>query len=259
MNSAPRVYRRTLKVFAAYSRGYLRRRFHSLRVLKGALPPRDCRQPVAIYLNHAAWWDPLVCLVLAREFFPSRSSFAPIDAAMLERYRIFKRLGFFGIEKGTTRGARTFLRTAQSTLASSANALWLTPQARFADVRERPPRLQDGLGALATLNPSVAFIPLAIEYSFWTEPRPEILVAFGSPIFPMADRTAGEWTRIFTRALEQTQDELAAHSRSRHPADWLVLNRGKSGVNAIYDAWRGLRARFGGQPFARPHDVELSR
>lgn len=259
MSSAPRVSRGMLKIFAAYSRGYLRRRFHAVRVLKGALPPRDCPHPVVIYLNHAAWWDPLVCLLLAREFFPSRTSFAPIDAAMLERYRIFKRLGFFGIEQGTTRGARTFLRTAQATLASSANTLWLTPQARFADVRERPPRLQDGLGALAARNPNVAFIPLAIEYAFWTEPRPEILVAFGEPIFPAADRMAGEWTRILTGALEQIQDDLAAHSCHRHAVDWLVLNRGKAGVNAIYDAWRALRAGFRGQPFARAHDVELSR
>ena len=188
MSTAPHVSRGVMKVFAAYSRGYLRRRFHAVRVLKSALPPRDCPHPLVVYLNHAAWWDPLVCLLLAREFFPRRTSFAPIDAAMLERYRIFKQLGFFGVEQGTTRGALTFLRTAQATLASSANALWLTPQGRFVDVRERPLRLQDGLGALATRTPNAAFIPLAIEYAFWTEPRPEILVAFGEPIVP-ADRS----------------------------------------------------------------------
>ena len=28
------------------------------------------------------------------------------------------------------------------------------------------------------------FVPLAIEYTFWNEPRPEILVSFGEPIIP---------------------------------------------------------------------------
>ena len=45
----------------------------------------------------------------------------------------------------------------------------------------------------------------------------------------------------------------------RNAADWLVLNRGKSGVNAIYDAWRSLSARFRGQTFAREHHAEVSR
>ena len=111
---------------------------------------------------------------------------------MLERYGFFKHLGFFGLEPQTQRGARKFLRTTHAILASSGNAVWLTPQGRFMDVRERPLRLQDGLGALARHEPSAAFVPLAIEYSFWTEPRPEILVSFGEPIVPATEpsRTA---------------------------------------------------------------------
>ena len=172
----PHVSSGLLKVFAAYTRGYVRRHFHSFRILKSGLPPRDLARPLVIFLNHASWWDPLVCLLLSREFFPDRTSFAPIDAAMLERYGFFKHLGFFGIEQQTATGARKFLRTMRAILASSRNAVWLTPQGRFMDVRERPLRLQSGLGALATQSQSTLFIPLAIEYAFWTEPRPEILV-----------------------------------------------------------------------------------
>ena len=259
MRRAPHVSGGVMKVFAAYSRGYLCRRFHAVRVLKSALPPRDCPDPLVVYLNHAAWWDPLVCLLLAREFFPRRTSYAPIDVAMLERYRIFKHLGFFGVEQGTTRGALIFLRTARAILASSANALWLTPQGRFVDVRERPLRLQDGLGALASRSPNAAFIPLAIEYAFWTEPRPEILVAFGEPIVPATMQTADDRTHILAEALENIQDELAARSCRREPSDWRVLDRGKSGVNAVYDGWRSLSARLRGLSFARDHQAEVSR
>ena len=188
----PHVSAGVMKVFAAYSRRYVRRHFHSFRILRSGLPPRDSARPLVIYLNHAAWWDPLVCLLLTREFFADRTSFAPIDAAMLERYGFFKHLGFFGIEPQTPRGARKFLRTTHAILASSGNAVWLTPQGRFLDVRERPLRLQDGLGARARHEPSAAFVPPAIEYSFWTEPRPEILVSFGEPIVPATEpsRTA---------------------------------------------------------------------
>ena len=73
----------------------------------------------------------------------------------------------------------TFLRTTRAILESRRNLVWLTPQGRFMDVRERPIRLQRGLGALAAQREEVEFLPLAIEYSFWTEPRPEILISFG--------------------------------------------------------------------------------
>jgi 1-acyl-sn-glycerol-3-phosphate acyltransferase len=200
-----------------------------------------------------------VCLLLAREFFVDRTSFAPIESAMLARYGFFRRLGFFGIEPRTAHGARTFLRTAHAILASSAHALWLTPQGRFMDVRERPLRLEDGLGALAAREPDAAFMPLAIEYAFWTEPRPEILVAFGEPILARDSQTPAAWTRTFTDALEAAQDELAARSCRRDPADWLTLGRGRTGVGPFYDAWRRLRARLRGESFVAEHSPQNAR
>jgi 1-acyl-sn-glycerol-3-phosphate acyltransferase len=255
----PHVSPGVLKVFAAYTRGYVQRHFHALRISRSGLPAHDETRPIVIYLNHASWWDPLVCLLLSRELFPSRTSFAPIDVAMLERYGFFKRLGFFGVEQGTLLGARKFLRTARALLASPRHAIWLTPQGRFMDVRERPIRLQHGLGALAAREPEVTFIPLAIEYVFWTEPRPEALITFGEPIRPSADlaRSAVDWTQVFTDALESTQDELAARSCRRDPAEWLTLNRGKSGVSGFYDTWRWLRARARGEKFAPEHRAEV--
>ncbi len=256
----PHVSHLVLKAFAAYSRRYLRQNFHGLRILKSGQPPRHSARPIVIYLNHAAWWDPLVCLLLAREFFPERTSFAPIDAAMLKRYGFFKHLGFFGVTPETQRGARTFLRTTHALLASSRNAVWFTPQGRFMDVRERPLRLEAGLGVLAAREPGALFIPLAIEYSFWTEPRPEILVSFGEPIVPGAEpaRVASDWTRILTDALEAAQDELAQRSCRREVNQWVALQRGKLGGSAIYDAWRWLRSQVQGEKFRPEHQEKVT-
>ena len=183
-----------------------------------------------------------------------------MDSGALGRYRFFKHLGFFGIEPQTRRGARTFLGTTDTLLASSGNAVWLTPQARFMDVRERPLRLQAGVGALAARHPGTVFLPLAIEYAFWTEPRPEILVAFGQPFLPgdEPERSAAEWTDTFTDALESVQDELAIGSCRRDVHEWIMLDRGKSGVSGIYDGWRWLQARIHGEKFERQHCPEVS-
>ena len=161
-----------------------------------------------------------------------------------ERYGFFKHLGFFGIEPQTQRGARTFLRTTHALLASSRNAVWLTPQGRFMDVRERPLRLEEGLGALAVREPGAAFLPLAIEYCILDR-----AAAGNSRLFRRANRPgseparlAADWTRVFTGALETVQDELATRSCDRDVTQWVTLDRGKSGVSGIYDGWRWLRA-----------------
>lgn len=256
----PRISPGLRTVFTAYAARYVRRQFHAIRVLKSGLLLDDPARPLVVYLNHAAWWDPLVCLLLEQEYSPSRRSFAPMETAMLKRYGFFKHLGFFGIEPSTVSGARTLLQTAHAILTPAQNALWLTPQGRFMDVRERPLRLEAGLGALAIREPHAVYVPLAIEYAFWTESRPEILASFGEPIVPGREptATAAEWTRTFSEALEATQDELAARSCRRDAAEWRTIGRGRGGVGGVYDAWRWFRARWRGEKFAAEHHPEAA-
>lgn len=255
----PRVAPLLLKAFSAYTRRYVGGRFHALRILNDGLPAHDSSRPIVIFLNHASWWDPLICLLLARQFFPERTSFAPIESAMLDRYRFFRYLGFFGVEP-SVRGALKFLRVSRLLLTSPRNAIWLTPQGRFCDVRERPLHFQDGLGALAAQTKGAIFLPLALEYTFWHDSRPEILVAFGTPITNAElSESAEEWTEKFSAALAVTQDRLATRSKERDPRAWRVLNNGSSGVNAFYDRWRWLRARIRRQEFVREHPAEVTR
>ena len=254
----PRVARRLLQCFSTYSRLYVRRHFHSIRILKSGLPPSDATRSVVIYLNHASWWDPLVCLHLARGYFAGRSSFAPIDKASLQAYGFFKQLGFYGVEQNSSRGAMTFLQTTCELLGSERNMVWLTPQGRFADVRQRPLQLRPGIGRLADRMKKVVFVPLAIEYTLWTEPRLEILVGFGRPTIPekAPRQNSRDWTEFFSKALEEAQDELAAKSIRRDPTDWILLDRGNSGINAIYDGWRWLCSRVKGEAVARKHSAK---
>jgi 1-acyl-sn-glycerol-3-phosphate acyltransferase len=256
--SMPFIRAGLLKGFSAYSRSYLRRHFHSIRILKTGLPLLDPSFPLVIYLNHASWWDPLVCLLLARHYFPSRNSFAPIDEAALKRYSFFRQLGFYGIEQKSVSGAMKFLQTTRGLLSSARNIVWLTPQGRFMDVRQRPLRFEGGLGKLASKLKNVAFLPLAVEYAFWTEPRPEILVGFGRPIVSdhAALPNAGEWKELFEKALGEAQENLAASSCRRDPTDWILLDKGRSGISAVYDAWRWIRSRVQGVAFVRGHKTE---
>lgn len=246
------------RLFGNYCQWYLRRAFHTIR--------RNCTQalnvplenPLIIFLNHPSWWDPLLCLFLARSYFSERNHYAPMELLALNRYSFFTRLGFFGVEQGTRRGAVTFLRTSEAILCRPGSTLWVTPQGKFTDPRVRPVQLRPGLGALASRLPQAIFIPLALEYPFWEERFPEVVFRFGAPVHLEAcsQRSAREWTAYFARILENTQDSLAQESCRRHSGAFDTLLEGRVGVGGFYDLWRSMRARLQGEVFQRGHSTE---
>jgi 1-acyl-sn-glycerol-3-phosphate acyltransferase len=244
------------RLFTWYTRRYLRQHFHSLRVSRASALPVKTDQPLVIYSNHASWWDPLVALLLTNEFLPGQRVFAPIDAVALKRYGFFNRLGAFGVEQGTQRGAVQFLRLARTILQQPENTLWLTPQSRFADARERPVSFKAGIGHLPKLVGQLCFVPVAIEYVFWEERLPEILVRFGKPYETCAEEmqlSPQMWTEFFAGQLADTQNALAAEARHRRPEKFRCLLRGQSGVGGIYDRWRAVKAKWRGEAFRPQH------
>jgi 1-acyl-sn-glycerol-3-phosphate acyltransferase len=245
-----------LGLFSWYARRFVARHFHAVRLAGTAALPEAA--PVVVYSNHASWWDPMLLMLLAAPVTPGRAAYAPVDAQAIERYSMFKRMGFFGVEQNSSRGAVAFLRTSEAVLSLPHTALWLTPQGRFADVRERPLRFQRGLGLLARRLKGAWFVPVGIEYSFWEERLPEVLVRVGDPIHATAGqlRTSEEWVALFEDRLTQVQDQLARDAIQRSTESFSILLRGRSGVNPVYDAWRRLKARLQGKTF-RPDHGEL--
>lgn len=253
---APETSPALLGWFRRYAERYLARHFHAIRLARSGFDPAELplHRPLVVYLNHPAWWDPLLGLALAFERFGGRRHYAPIDATALARYRLLGRLGFFPVELGTRRGAAGFLATSRAILEDPDAAIWMTPGGRFADPRERPVQLQSGLGHLAAKVPAAIFLPLAVEYPFWEERTPEALARFGKPLDASEARLGpGDWTVLLAERLEATQDDLAADAIARDPARFEIVARGKAGVGGAYDAWRRLTARLRGEKFDPRH------
>lgn len=242
-----------LGLFSRYARRFIRRHFHAVRVAGSCSLPAGV--PLLVYANHAGWWDPMMLMLLSRHVIPGRPVYAPVDAQAIERYAMFKRMGFFGVEQNSPRGAVRFLRVSGRVMDWPDASLWLTPQGRFADVRERPAKFQRGLGLLARRLKAVCCVPMAIEYSFWEERLPEALVRVGEPVMLKdgRERTAEEWTQCFEGRLQALQDQLARDVIERRADQFEVVLRGRSGVNPMYDAWRRFKARLLGRTFRPGH------
>ena len=157
------------RFFGAVMRRKMQRHFHAVRIAKAG-PPRLPRGRAAIvYSNHPSWWDPAFFIVLTTALLRGRKGYGPMEAAQIERYGFMRRIGVFGIEPGTRRGAATFLRTSSAILADPEAVLWVTAEGAFADPRQRPVRLRPGTAHLMARLEGVVAIPLALEYPFWTD------------------------------------------------------------------------------------------
>jgi 1-acyl-sn-glycerol-3-phosphate acyltransferase len=238
--------------FAWYARRHVARHFHAVRLARAGPAPFVPQGPLIIVLNHPSWWDPLIALILSG-LWPDRAPYAPIDAGALARYRFSERLGLFGIEPRTSRGAREFLRVGLAVAHAPGTSLWLTAQGRFADPRERPVRLMGGVGHLVARLGRGCVVPLALEYPFWSESKPEALARFGPAIHVDGADAPDAWTARIAEALETTQDALAVETLPRDPARFEVLIEGRAGVGGVYDLWGRLRAAVRNERFQVEH------
>ena len=196
------------RLFAFYLRWYLGRHFHAMLISRTGLPRPVPGRPLIVYSNHPSWWDPAVCILLCDMLFPDRAGFGPMDASALGKYGVLERMGVFGVEQQDPRGAATFLRTCLAVLENPSAMLWITAEGAFTDPRTRPITLRPGLAHLARRVPGAVILPLAIEYIYWNESRPEVLVRFGEPMLSDLAAIAASlngppiWSRRLTGAMD---------------------------------------------------------
>ena len=255
----PAPSRSFLWCFQRFLEKYLPRNFHTLALLDGCAQDVAPDEPLIIALNHPSWWDPMLGLFLAENCFSGRTFYAPIDAAALENYGMFRQLGFYGVRLDTPAGARDFLRDSRAILARPGGSVWITPQGHFADPRERT-QLQPGLGHLLASMDHGTVLPLAAEYPFWEERLPEALAKFGPPI-RIADHAGlskAGWTELLTAELQQAQDELAAASIARDTERFVPVLRGRADVGGFYDLARRLRSWMRLRRFDPAHSDKLN-
>lgn len=220
---------------------YLRKHFHAVRLAKGgaAVPVSG---PLIVVMNHPGWWDPLIACELSRRFAPGTEHFGAIDADALAVYPFFRKLGLIGVDVRSVRGAAEFLRAATTLLRKPNRAFWVTAQGEFADVRRRPLGLRSGVGHLAARLEAGFVVPVAVEYTFWQERLPEVLVRVGEPLPVGGELPGKEWTRRVEAALTATMDALAADAQTGDPGRFETLLGGRVGAGGVFDAWRRAKA-----------------
>ncbi len=253
----PNISRPLLWWFRWIVRRNFRAGFHAVR-LHGAERLRGLDGPLLLYANHSSWWDPMVAFLLSGELLAKRRHYAPMDAAALEKYRILQWLGVFPVEVSSARGAVRFLRTGEAILRKGG-VLWVTPQGRFADVRERPVAFKPGMAALAARIPGCTVLPMAIEYVFWDERTPEVLLLLGEPVVVAEGEGTEALEGRLKTALEVAMEEMQRRAMSRDAGQFeRVLLRGRVGVGGMYGLGKRIKALMTRSPYRPEHSASTS-
>ena len=247
--------------FHRFLRPFLKRHFQAVAVESDSRERLAfaADEPLIIYGNHPSWWDPLIAHFLNRSLFPERQFYAPIDADALEQYSVFGKLGFYGVRMNTNSGAAGFLKQTTAILKSGHSAVWITPEGRFADVRDHDAELMPGLAHICKKMDVGKVVPLALEYPFWEERLPLCLAMFGNPVSIAENegRSKQEWRDRLSAELRGTQQQLSqlVIGRSSEPFDDLL--KGKTGAGMFYDSFRRTRSLFSRKKFRHQHGEQF--
>ena len=241
------------RLFGRYIVRMMAKKFNAVRVLGEGPQAIAQDRSVIFFSNHPGWYDPLIMILVSQNYAPHHMPFGPMDAEALVKYNFMKKIGVFGVEQGSARGAARFMQISRGLLAQPAKALLITPQGQFTDPRARPVEFKAGLAKLASECGAI-LQPFASEFVFWDEPRSEILLKFAPQIDTREfSKTSDEWKSFLEIQLATTQDELAQAAMMRDPTPFNTLIDGKRGVNPVYDGWRYLKALVKGEKFSAAH------
>lgn len=249
------------RLFRWYARRLVGKSFNAMRLAIGgidAFTHFDAHDgPTMLLLNHQSWWDPIFTVALVDRFTPTRQVYAPMDRAMVEQFAFMRKLGLFGVDLGDPGAFKAMVHYASDLARTSPNpSFWITPQGQFADVRA-PLELRPGAAAIASRLAKDGTPPrvlcLAIELVFWEDRKPEVLLR-AKPC-PQPERsTTSLWQRQMTHAMQSTMADLAESAIARDPEVFdVVLGRGSSGVNPVYDTVLRLTGRRTQISRHRPH------
>ena len=171
----------------------------------------DRKIPTILFAPHCNWWDGIVMYNVTHRIFHKEIR---LMIEELNRFPLLARGGAYSVNKKSPQSAMQALKYSVDVVGDLRNMLCIFPQGIIRPPHFRPFEFQTGLAYIAQnaikKYGRINLIPTAIEYAFFRDNRPEVVVDFGKRI--ELDRTnipkdRKELSHMLERALEQTADE----------------------------------------------------
>lgn len=164
--------------------GMLENRFSAFRY-KGSekFYLKDEDAPVIMFAPHSNWWDGIVGYHITNRIFKKEIR---LMVEELNRFPLLRRAGCFNVNKKSPQASMQALKYSVEVLEDLNNILYIFPQGIIKPPNFRPIEIQSGLAYIADKAikkyGKVALMPVAVNYMFLRDNRPEVLVEFGDII-----------------------------------------------------------------------------
>lgn len=196
-----------MAVFKWYTWLLFKRRFKRVWIRQEYRP--DKQSKTVYYLNHHSWWDGLIPFLL-NEFRFRQNARALMEDKQMERYRFFRKIGAFSVNRSDPRKTITSLRYAVQSMQQRDNAcLFIYPEGRITPAGSEL-KFEGGLAWLHSKleNDRVDFVPAGIYMHTIRHDKPELYLYTGSPVNPVPGLSNDDKTRVFEEKLETILRQL---------------------------------------------------
>lgn len=162
----------------------LENRFHSLKIKnKENFDKRNKKYATICYASHTNWWDGLTGYVLCRKVFKKPMN---IMVEELNRFPILSLVGAYSVDKSSAQGSMKALKYSVDILKNPNKIIWIFPQGIITPPNSRPFNFQTGLAYIVQnaikTHGGVNLCPVATNFTFLREDKPEIVVDIGEPV-----------------------------------------------------------------------------
>lgn len=185
-------------------------------------------RPLLVVANHSAWWDAVLPVIISCRRL-RHDAYALMDYEQLARFRFFRRVGAFSVDRADARSAMRTLQYAGDLLRDTRRVLWIFPQGRIVPNDARPIRCETGTAHLARMVGRCAIAPVAFRYEVGRDELPTACIAIGPPTLLSAEDVAGpraltaRIAAMIEERLDALRDDMLAErfddfSSALHPA-----------------------------------------
>lgn len=233
------------RFFVRYNEWYLlRRQFHSF-TLSGVIDGVPAGQPAVYIMNHSSWWDGQL-IYHAFKHTSAAEHYVMMEQRQLERYRFFRKIGAFSIDKHSPAGIRQSMRYAGG-LLEAGHRIWIFPQGELKHQEIRPLAFRPGISLLLRQAPvHTPVIPVTLYYGLFQHARLQANLYVGQPLYRdwhvmNAKQCVSELEQCLTNQLDEHRQQMI-DGAGYMPHEYDLIRRHQS-TDEKYDRYRKWRKK----------------
>lgn len=241
LHAAPHPFHR--RFFTWYFRRRLRRAFSGVYAegIERLAPWTDgggAEHPLVIVANHSSWWDAVLPIVISLGHF-DHDAYGVMEGRQLQRYRFFRRLGMFSIDRDNPRAAMRSLDYGAGLLRGRRRVLWMFPQGEIVPNDRRPIDCYGGAERLIRMIGRCTVVPVAFRYELCRNERPTAWVSIGSAVV-QGEGSSGEPAVDIPALLTRQVDALRDAVIMGRTNGFELLMPGLRSIDVWWDDVRGI-------------------